>query len=126
MIVLYHYPYIFVCWFLLKSLQVITGVDYDCPASVDARIPPTWWLEHNSCKYMLVCIVHKDNKDILTHATELPAGYTRAVARVIKLNELAIEREYAWVKESSPTLLSTKSKEQRLMECNPLLRRTAC
>jgi hypothetical protein len=73
-------------------------VDYDCPASVDARIPPTWWLKHNSCKYMLACQVHKDNKDILTRATELLAGHTQVVARVIKTNKLAKERENARVK----------------------------
>ncbi len=82
----------------MKSLQAITGVDYDCPTSDDARIPPTWWLEYNSCKYMLACLVHKDNKDISTRATELPAGHTRAVTRVIKMNELAKERENARVK----------------------------
>jgi hypothetical protein len=74
LIVLYHSLPIVAHCFLLKTLQAITGVDCDCPTSVYATIPSTWWSEHNFCNYMLACPVHKDNKDISMRATELPAG----------------------------------------------------
>ncbi len=128
MIALYHCHSIVAYCFSLKSLQAITGVDYDCPTSIDARIPPTWWLKHNSCKYMLACFVHKDNKDISAHATELPAGHDRAVTRVIKMNELAKERENARVehriKREQSDIVEHETKQAKLMECNLLLRRT--
>ena len=49
-----------------------------------SNIPPMWWLEHDVCKYILSCLVHKDNKDITTGATKQPSGHTGEVARVRK------------------------------------------
>jgi hypothetical protein len=56
-------------------------LNYDDPVAVDAEIPPTWWLEHNSCKFILSVLVHKDNKDISTNPTMLPPGPTRSDVR---------------------------------------------
>ncbi len=39
----------------------VTGIDYDDNISVWANIPEGWWLNHNNCKYMLSCLVHKEN-----------------------------------------------------------------
>jgi len=48
------------------------GVDYDDNISVWANIPEGWWLNHDICKYILSCLVHKDNKDISTKPTQQP------------------------------------------------------
>jgi hypothetical protein len=40
---------------------------------------------HAICSYMLCCT---DNKDIFTHATDLPAGRTRKKVSLISLNQL--------------------------------------
>jgi hypothetical protein len=53
-------------------------LNYDDPLAVAAEISPTWWLEHNSCKFILSVLVHKDNKDIATNPTLLPPGPTRS------------------------------------------------
>jgi hypothetical protein len=44
---------------------------------------------------MLCCFVHKDNKDIFTHVTALPAGRTVAVMRLEKADEIALARDVA-------------------------------
>jgi hypothetical protein len=44
---------------------------------------------------MLCCFVHKDNKDIFTHVTALPAGTTRAVMRLEKAQEISEARAVA-------------------------------
>ena len=43
-----------------------SGVDYDDDYDVWAKIPEGWWLNHDVCKYILSCLVHKENKDITT------------------------------------------------------------
>ena len=57
------------------------GLDYDDPVAVGANTPPTWWLEHASCKYILSILVHKDNKDISTQPATLPAGPKQIVMK---------------------------------------------
>ena len=66
-------------------------MDYDDIQSVMAHVPNQWWLEHELCKYILTVLVHKDNKDILSSPTRLPAGDTRRNAREKKEKELADE-----------------------------------
>ena len=68
-------------------------LDYDDPVSVATQIPPTWWMEHSSCKYILSVLVHKDNKDISTHPTKLPAGPKRNDIR--KVTKRTVEKERA-------------------------------
>ena len=41
-------------------------VNYDDPGSVSSKIPSWWWLHDDKCKYILSCLVHKDNKDLST------------------------------------------------------------
>jgi hypothetical protein len=53
------------------------GVDYNNPESIMAKVSNTWWLTNVSCTPMLCCFVHKVNKDIFTHASDLRAGRTR-------------------------------------------------
>ena len=57
------------------------GVNYNSVDSVMAKVSNTWWLTHSSCQFMLSCFVHKDSKDIFTHAADLPSGKMREIAR---------------------------------------------
>jgi hypothetical protein len=68
-------------------------LDYDDPVAMATQIPPTWWMEHSSCKYILSVLVHKDNKDISTHPTKLPAGPKRNDIR--KVTKRTVEKERA-------------------------------
>ena len=70
-------------------------MDYDDIQSVMAHVPNHWWLEHELCKYILTVLVHKDNKDISSSPTRLPAGDTRSSAREKKGKELADVRRAA-------------------------------
>ena len=70
-----------------------SGVDYD--DSVWANIPKGWWLNHDFCKYILSCLIHKDNKDISTKPTEQPPGHSRIEARGRKEKALEVERAVA-------------------------------
>ena len=70
-------------------------MDYDDIQSVMAHVPNHWWLEHELCKYILTVLVHKDNKDISSSPTRLPAGDTRSSAREKKEKELAKVRRAA-------------------------------
>ncbi len=45
------------------------------------QIPDKWWSEHVSSKFILSCLVHKDNKDVSAKLTTRPLGHTRIVAR---------------------------------------------
>ncbi len=49
-----------------EKYPVESGVDYNDGISVWGNIPEGWWLNHDICKYILSCLVHKDNKDITT------------------------------------------------------------
>jgi len=50
---------------------------------------------------MLSCVVHKDNKDIATNATKLPAGSTRIEQRLKKSKQLQDERNTGKVMSAS-------------------------
>ena len=65
------------------------GVDYNHTESILEKVPDNWWLAHSTCNFMLCCFVHKDNKDIFTHVTALPAGKTVAVMRLEKAEEIS-------------------------------------
>jgi len=52
-------------------------------------------LNHDFCKYILSCLIHKDNKDISTKPTEQPPGHSRIEARGKKEKALEVERAVA-------------------------------
>jgi hypothetical protein len=56
------------------------------------HIPPKWWLEHDCCKYILLCLVHKNNNDISAKPTTQPPGHTREGARDRRARALEEER----------------------------------
>ena len=68
-------------------------LDYDNPVSVSMQIPPTWWMEHSLCKYILSVLVHKDNKDISTQPTTLPPGPMHKDICIVK--KRTVEKEHA-------------------------------
>jgi hypothetical protein len=72
-----------------------SGVDYDDDISVWANILKGWWLNNDFCKYILSCLVHKDNKDISTKPTEQPPDHSRIEARGRKEKALEVERAVA-------------------------------
>ena len=49
-------------------------LDYDDPVAVATQIPPTWWMEQQAYKYILLVLVHKNNKDVSMQPATLPAG----------------------------------------------------
>jgi hypothetical protein len=49
-------------------------LDYDDPVAMAIQIPPTWWMEHQACKYILSVLVHKNNKDVSTQPATFPTG----------------------------------------------------
>ena len=55
-------------------------------------IPDGWWLTSETCKFMLACLVHKDNKDISSRPTNLPPGRSRIAARKEKERAISVER----------------------------------
>jgi hypothetical protein len=78
----------------------VTGVDYDEDISVWANLPEGWWLNHDVCKYILSCLVHKENKNTTTKPTIQPPGHTPVEARGRK--EKALEDERAAAKADRP------------------------
>ena len=68
-------------------------MNYDDPLAVAAEIPPTWWLEHNSCKFILSVLVHKENKDIATNPTLLSPGPTRSAVCAKEKQTIQKKRE---------------------------------
>jgi hypothetical protein len=72
-----------------------SGVDYDDKLLVWANIPERWWLNHVICKYILSCLVHKDNKDITTKPIQQPPGHSRIEARGRKEKVLEVRRAVA-------------------------------
>jgi hypothetical protein len=78
---------------LVAKLWAEQNLDYDDPVAVATQIPPTWWMEHPSCKYILSVLVHKDNKDISTDPAKLPAGPKRNDIR--KVTKRTVEKERA-------------------------------
>ncbi len=83
-----------------ETYPMETGVDYDNDVSVWQNIPDGWWLNHDACKYILSCLVHKDNKDITTKPTHQPPGHSRVEARESK--DKALEGERAAAKADCP------------------------
>ncbi len=77
---------------ILCFAQNECGVDYDDLCSVQAKIGDTWWLTHNTCKYLLCCLVIKDCKDISTRPCEQPAGKSRVAAREVKVKAIGDKR----------------------------------
>ena len=57
-------------------------------------------MNHDFCKYILSCLIHKDNKDISTKPTEQPPGHSCIEARGRK--EKALEVECAVAKADRP------------------------
>ena len=52
-------------------------------------------MNHDFCKYILSCLVHKDNKDISTKPPEQPPGHSHIEARGRKEKALEVERAVA-------------------------------
>jgi hypothetical protein len=77
-----------------------TGVDYDDDVSVWKNIPDGWWLNHDVCKYILACLIRKDNKDITTRPTQQPPGHSCIEAR--KRKEKALGGKQAAAKADCP------------------------
>jgi hypothetical protein len=73
----------------------VEGVDYNHTELILKKVPDNWWLSHATCNFMLCCFVHKDNKDIFTHVTALPAGRTVAEMRLKKAEEISEARAVA-------------------------------
>ena len=57
-------------------------------------------MNHDICKYIISCLVHKDNKDFTTKPTHQPPGHSRLEARGRK--EKALEGERAVAKADRP------------------------
>ena len=70
-----------------------------------SQVMPSWWLEHDSCKYMLTMFVHKDNKDLSSQLTTLPPGDTHESAR--KKRHAATQEEQAIAKAARPVEIGT-------------------
>ncbi len=80
---------------ILCFAQNKDGVDYDDPFLVQAKISDSWWLTHNSCKYLLCCLVMKDCKDISTRPCKQPAGKLQVAVREAKVNVIGDKRALA-------------------------------
>ena len=91
----------------------LTRINED-PRSIAAAIEQNWWLESDTCKYMLSCVIHYNNKDILTNATKLPAGSTRVKQRIKESKQLHDERSTAKVSSASSNLSVTMSIDDEL------------
>ena len=65
-----------------------------------AHISHAWWLEGETCKWMLAVLVHKDNPDVCSNPTAVAPGTTRALAR--KEKGKALVEESAMEKASRP------------------------
>jgi hypothetical protein len=87
-----------------KTYPNVPGVDYHDNDSVMSQVLPSWWLEHDSRKFMLAIFVHKDNKDLSSQPTTLPPGDSRKNAR--KKRHSAIQEERAIAREVRPVDLS--------------------
>ncbi len=80
---------------ILCFAQNKCGVDYNDPHSVQAKIGDTWWLTHNTCKYLLCCLVMKNCKDINTRPCKQPAGKSLVAARETKAKAIGNKRALA-------------------------------
>jgi hypothetical protein len=80
---------------ILCFAQNKDSIDYNDPFLVQAKISDSWWLTHNSCKYLLCCLVMKDCKDIGTRLCKQPAGKSQVAARVAKAKAKGDKRALA-------------------------------
>ena len=80
---------------MFLALRIFLTQTIQISESVWDAIPPDWWLSSETCKYMLACLVHKDNKDISSKPTKLPPGRSRKDARKAKDQAVAEERTMA-------------------------------
>ena len=85
------------------------NVDYDDQELIWAVIPDGWWLKSKTCKFMIACLVHKDNKDISSKPTKHPPGRTCENAHQEKDEEITKERAKA--KAERPVLPSRFKRE---------------
>jgi hypothetical protein len=68
---------------------------------VACQMPEKWWLEHDCCKLILSCLVHKDNNnDVSAKPTTQPPGHTCKVAR--DRRERALVEEHVVQKANQP------------------------
>ncbi len=88
-----------------KVYPNVPGVDYNDKDLVMSQVMPSWWLEHDSCKYMLTIFVQKDNKDLSLQPTTLPPGDTRESA--CKKRHAATQEERAIAKAAHPVEIGT-------------------
>ncbi len=99
MLLLIHSPSFFISndvAIILCFAQNKCSIDYDDPSLVQAKIGDTWWLTHNTCKYLLCCLVMKDCKDISMRPCKQPAGKSHWVeAREAKAKAIGEERALA-------------------------------
>ena len=89
-----------------KIYPDVPGADYQDKDLIMLQVSPSWWLKHESCKYMLTIFVHKNNKDLLSHPTTLPPGDRCKSAR--KKRHAAIQEERAVAKAARPVELSVE------------------
>lgn len=78
------------------------------------QIPSSWWLEHESCKYMLAILVHKNNKDISSNPITLPAGATQNVIRKNRTEATEVLRDTAKSARSIGSKLDVQIKKMRV------------
>jgi hypothetical protein len=73
-------------------------------------IPNGWWPMSETCKFMLACLVHKDNKDISSGPTKLPPGRSRVDARKEKGRAISEERSKAKAERPVPAAQSAQER----------------
>jgi hypothetical protein len=57
------------CCSLLFALLDILGIDYTDDENMLSHVLEGWWLEGETCKWMLAVLVHKDNPDVCSDPT---------------------------------------------------------
>jgi hypothetical protein len=83
--------------------QNLHGVNYEDNKSIILVVDPLWWLKHESCKYMLMCLVHKENPDLSTKPTTILPGITYKESWIEKVTVLAAERVVGMAKRPPPS-----------------------
>ena len=81
-----------ICKLWIQKYPDRVDVNYHEPGSVNSKIPSWWWLTDDKCKYILSCVVHKDNKDLSTSPSNLPAGQSRKGIRENERSSVEKER----------------------------------
>jgi hypothetical protein len=70
----------------------VRGVDHEDDNSILQTVGTLWWLKHKSCKYMLMCLIHKDNPDLSTKSNKILLGISYKESRIEKVAALATKR----------------------------------